>query len=110
MEQKRLFIAIAISVAILLGFQLLLPHAPRPTPAQTAEQTAAAPQTAERAPPTNTVGASPQDAGAAPAPAPANAGRVKIYAPSVEGSIDLAGARFDDLVLRDYRETIQPDS
>ena len=33
MDQKRLFLAIAISVAIMLGFQLLLPHrkvAPHP--------------------------------------------------------------------------------
>ena len=36
MDQKRLFLAIAISVAILLGFQLLiaphLPHPPLPRP------------------------------------------------------------------------------
>ena len=40
MDQKRLFLAIAISVAILLGFQLLIaPHLPHPTtppPAQVA--------------------------------------------------------------------------
>ena len=31
MDQKRLFMAIAISVAILLGFQLLIaPHLPQP--------------------------------------------------------------------------------
>ena len=40
MDQKRLFLAIAISVAILLGFQLLiaphLPHRPTPPPAQVA--------------------------------------------------------------------------
>ena len=31
MDQKRLFMAIAISIAILLGFQLLIaPHLPQP--------------------------------------------------------------------------------
>ena len=33
MDQNRLFLAIAISVAILLGFQFLLPHQPAPQPA-----------------------------------------------------------------------------
>ena len=33
MDQKRLFLAIAISLAILLGFQLLVvPHLPKPPP------------------------------------------------------------------------------
>src|SRR5260221_336045 len=32
------------------------------------------------------------------------------YEPSVSGSISLLGGRIDDLVLRDYRETIDPSS
>ena len=32
MDQKRLFLAIAISVAILLGFQFLMPHPAVPPP------------------------------------------------------------------------------
>ena len=42
MDQKRLFIAIAISVAILLGFQVLIaPHLPQPPkpPPQDASKT-----------------------------------------------------------------------
>jgi hypothetical protein len=45
MDQKRLFLAIAVSLAILLGFQMLIaPHLPKPPPrqiAQTTEPTAA---------------------------------------------------------------------
>ncbi len=39
-----------------------------------------------------------------------NAPRVKIDAPAVRGSISLLGARLDDMVLNDYRDTIQPNS
>ena len=48
MDQKRLFLAIAISVAILLAFQVLVaPHLPQPPkPAPVATQQAAPPQTA----------------------------------------------------------------
>jgi len=101
MDQKRLFLAIAVSIAILLGFQWLLPHPARPPLVQEAG-------TPPRA--AATIGASPADNGALPAPIPRNVPRVKIEAPSVEGSISLVGALIDDLVLRDYRETLNPNS
>ena len=41
---------------------------------------------------------------------PASVPRVKIDAPRVEGSINLLGAKLDDLVLKDYREEIAPTS
>ena len=104
MDQKRLFLAIVVSLAILLGYQVLVaPHLPKPPPqqiAQTTEQPEAAPS-----------GGAP---GAALPPAPAaeaaNVPRVKILAPRVEGSVNLLGAKLDDLVLKDYREEIAPDS
>ena len=36
--------------------------------------------------------------------------RVKIETPSLKGSISLQGARIDDLVLENYRETVKKDS
>jgi YidC/Oxa1 family membrane protein insertase len=107
MDQKRLFLAIAISLAILLGFQMLIaPHLPKPPPQQIAQTDAERPVTTP-----------PQGApGSAAAPAvplatvPANVPRVKIEASKVQGSISLLGARLDDLVLRDYREDIAPNS
>ena len=106
MDQKRLFLAIAISVAILVGFQLLMPKPPHPvqSAAVSPTQTATAPR------PSDTVGAVPQDAGAAPVAAPRDVPRIKIEAPRVQGSVSLLGARIDQLVLRDYRETIEPQS
>src|SRR5690606_17639297 len=51
--------------------------------------------------------------GAAPAgrdQALATTGRVKIDTPSLQGSINLTGARLDDLRLKHYRETVDPAS
>ncbi len=36
--------------------------------------------------------------------------RVKINAPSVAGSVNLVGARIDDLVLKTHRQTVEKDS
>ncbi len=36
--------------------------------------------------------------------------RIAIDTPSVKGSIALKGARIDDLILKDYRVTVDPDS
>jgi YidC/Oxa1 family membrane protein insertase len=38
------------------------------------------------------------------------AGRIAIDTPTLTGSISLRGARFDDLKLKEYRETIAKDS
>jgi YidC/Oxa1 family membrane protein insertase len=118
MDNKRLLIAIAVSIAILLGFQALMPK--RPTPpaqqAQTAAQTTASTAPAPSAP---TPGASAPAAPAAAGSASLNpdalkaeqdAPRVAFTSARLQGSIDLLGAKLDDLVLRDYRETLDPKS
>jgi len=110
MDQKRLFLAIAISIAILLGFQYLMPPAKPPVvPVTATADKAAAPASATATP--GAVGALPGQAASAASPAvPRDVPRVKFAAKRVEGSISLLGARLDDLVLRDYRESIAPDS
>jgi YidC/Oxa1 family membrane protein insertase len=115
MDQKRLFLAIAISVAILLGFQYLMPHPPPVHPPATLEQTQGGQNpgalTPSAQPPAGATGT-----GEAATPAvvantvPKNVPRVAIDAPRVTGSISLLGARIDDLYLKDYRETLAPDS
>ena len=110
MDQKRLFLAIAISVAILLGFQLLIaPHLPKPPvppPQQTASNGITPPQSGV-APPQGSPGTAAQTTMPT---VPKKVPRVKIAAHRVQGSISLLGARLDDLVLSDYRETLAPDS
>ncbi len=108
MDQKRLFAAIAISVAILLSFQLLGPKAPL-RPVQEATKTT--PSTAVPAPTLNPAAPGTEPVAVAPPlSAQRDAPRLKIVAPRVEGSINLAGARLDDLVLRDYREEVAAES
>ena len=109
MDQKRLFLAIAISVAILLGFQVLIaPHLPQPPkpPPQTAsnETTPTQPSTA---PAQGSPGAARR---AAAQTVPKEVPRLQIAAHRLRGSISLLGARLDDLVLTDYRETLEPNS
>jgi YidC/Oxa1 family membrane protein insertase len=105
MDQQRLFIAIAISVAILLGFQVLiaphLPQAPKPAP-----QVASTPSTAMQTP-TSSAQVAPVAAGPT---VPKEVPRVTIAAHRLRGSISLLGARLDDLVLTDYRESLAPNS
>ena len=106
MDQTRLFLAIALSVAILLAFQWVMP---RPHPVPPTEPTKVAGSTQTPAP---AAGPAPPAASTATAPTapPREVPRVKISSARLLGSISLVGARLDDLVLRDYRETIDPNS
>ena len=99
MDQKRLFLAIAISLGILLGYQTFIaPMLPKPPAAVVHE--------AEPPKPAGSPGAVAQSTPTVPKIVP----RVEINAPKVRGSISLLGGRLDDLVLTDYRETLAPDS
>ena len=112
-DQRNLLLAIVLSVAILLVFQMLFPP-PLPPPAPGDAADAGADASAGGAPP-------PPPRGAAPAPE-GGGGAVVRSAPTprlpvggragdrLQGSIALSGARIDDLVLADYRETLDPDS
>jgi len=108
MDQKRLFLAIAISVMILLGFQMLLPAppptvAPAPSPATSAADAPAPAPSASNAPQAPAV----PGAGAIP---PREVPRLPITSARVEGSVSLLGARIDDLILKDYRVSVARDS
>ena len=102
MDQKRLFLAIAISLAILLGFQMLVvPHLPKP-PVPPVAQTDTIPLRPA---------ATPAEAAAAAAETvPKDVPRLTIAGRRVQGSVSLLGARIDDIVLSDYKETLDPGS
>jgi YidC/Oxa1 family membrane protein insertase len=111
MDQKRLFIAIAISIAILLGFQMVVrPHLPQPPAGQAVNTTvpAGAPASAPGASQPVVPGALGADAAARQVPK--QVPRVRIAGAKMTGSISLLGARIDDLVLNEYRETLEPNS
>ncbi len=119
-DQKNIIIAIVVSIAILLGFQLLFPPEQPPVSQQqaatqqgTAGQGSAGTSPGIVAPPD---GVAPALPGTAPAPGVvrqevvSSEQRVEIVSDSVRGSIRLRGGRVDDLILNEYRETLDPES
>jgi YidC/Oxa1 family membrane protein insertase len=124
MEQRNLLIAIVVSVGILIGFQFVfqrlhptVPHvgteAAAPASQSAAPGTVGAPGTAApgtAAPGTAAPGAVAAKATETLAAAIAGQPRVDIETPSLHGSIALTGARFDDLTLAKYHETVDKKS
>ncbi len=118
MEKNRnYFIAIGLSVVIVLAWQFLYmnPRMEAQQRAAEAQQALQQQQAAQEPTPGNvTVGNLP-GAGQAQATATreqalAKSERVEIDTPAVAGSINLTGARFDDLKLREYHETVDDSS
>ncbi|WP_137124937.1 membrane protein insertase YidC [Roseomonas sp. HF4] len=118
MDQKRLFAAIALSIGILLIFDVWNRANTPPAPPRVAQQAGqAAPDVPVPAPASGAVPAVVPAAPGAPGGAEARAAgarppaaRVAIENPRVAGSINLRGARIDDLVFTTYRETLDPAS
>ncbi|MDB5410682.1 MAG: oxa1 [Rhodospirillales bacterium] len=125
MDQKNLVIAIALSIAILLGFQYFFeqPKLQReqaeqakiaqqqnasgtPGPAANAPSAPGAPGTAGAPTAGSAVVPSAQSRAEALKAAP----RVKIETAKLHGSINLRGGRIDDLTLAEYHETTDPQS
>jgi len=123
-QQKNLLLAIVLSVAVLLAWQMFY-AGPKLKDEQERRQRAQQEQAQGKAagPAATTPGApgSPQVSAPAAPPAPetqtreaalasSSPQRVKIDTPSLHGSIALQGGRIDDVVLARYRETVAPDS
>ncbi|MCW8086392.1 membrane protein insertase YidC [Sabulicella glaciei] len=109
MDQKRLLAAIALSVGILLIFDVwnrTMNPAPVAPPPVAHEQTSGSPVPAPVVP--AAPGAEVSAAPAAPATAPAQT--VAVANGRVEGRISARGLQLDQLVLRDYREHTRPNS
>jgi YidC/Oxa1 family membrane protein insertase len=122
MDQRNLIIAIVLSLGILMTYELFIggPHRQQlleqSEQAATGESTPAA-ETEIPTPPSGetTPGAEVSTTGKAPVglsreAALAEEPRITIDSGTLSGSISLQGGRFDDLVLKHYRETIEPDS
>jgi YidC/Oxa1 family membrane protein insertase len=103
-EQKNLFLAIAISIAIIVFFQLLFPT-PISEPIQNAENEVLAPATSIDEPTQNTIEIiKPKE------DVLAINERVSIQTPSLTGSINLQGAILDDLTLSNYKVSLDDNS
>ncbi|MDJ0858988.1 MAG: membrane protein insertase YidC [Dinoroseobacter sp.] len=117
-QNKNLILATALSfLVILVWFLLFPPEEPAVDPNAPAQitETEQSPSVAV-APPAAVApaqpGAAPQaQTGTETAQAqPPQAERVAIRTDRIEGSISLLGGRIDDLSLKDYNETLEPDS
>lgn len=120
-ETRNVILAIVLSLGIMLGFEFFY-NGPQRERMQ-AEQRAQAEQQAQlqqaQAPATTEPG-SESSASTPPASTgivtresaltSSSASRIAIDTGEVDGSISLQGARIDDLNLRQYRQTLDPDS
>ncbi|MDT8280218.1 MAG: membrane protein insertase YidC, partial [Erythrobacter sp.] len=110
-NQRNLLLAVVLSGLLILGWDVGMRYF-YPEAAQTASVTdSGSPAQAGAAAGTVDIGADAKLAqkvtlqGALASP-----DRVMIDTPRVAGSINLVGARIDDIVLKDYRETLKKDS
>ncbi len=121
MEKNRnYFVAIGLSVLILIAWQFLYINPKMEKERLAAEQQQAAQTQTTGNAATATNGQAQSTTGAAPGTVPggvenrdealAKAARVTIDTPALAGSISLTGARFDDLKLKAYHETVDPTS
>jgi len=101
-NQKNLFLAIIISMAIIFGFQLLVPQPER------------APMTEEQTNDESLVDLSIQKSSSTVLADRGDvinqSGRVNFDNSKIKGSINLNGAVIDDLILEEFRETLDPTS
>ncbi|MEQ5788531.1 membrane protein insertase YidC [Erythrobacter sp. NFXS35] len=116
-NQRNLLLAVVLSGLLLLGWEVgvgyFYPQASLTAPMDEADP--AAQTSAAGAPGTTTVAG---DLGGDAAPAQAvdlsaalaSPDRVAIDTPRIAGSINLVGARIDDVVLKDYRQEVDKDS
>ncbi|MGV1014490.1 MAG: membrane protein insertase YidC [Methyloceanibacter sp.] len=117
-HNRNFILAIVLSMAVLFSWQyFFLPQPPPEAQKQPQEQQAEP----GRPPQPQPDGVAPGTAGAPQVPAAGTAAltreaalaaspRVEIETPSLKGSIALKGARIDDLILKDYRVTVEPNS
>jgi YidC/Oxa1 family membrane protein insertase len=121
MDQKNLFLAIAVSLAILLGWQFFFEGprreaqlAEQARQAELAQQAAPGGQTAPARPGVplpSVIGTDGADGGVQPRSAAIAASRrVPLQSASLSGSINLENGRIDDVVLRNFRESVDPTS
>ena len=119
-DQRNLFLAVVLSIGIILAFQLIY-EKPRQERLQEQAQEQAAPQgEAVDRPRPEAPDTAPSAESGAPAAAKtpvadresvlAQGRRVRIESARLTGSIALTGARIDDVTLVDYREEVDPES
>jgi YidC/Oxa1 family membrane protein insertase len=107
-NQRNMILAIVLSAIVLFGWTALserfFPAPKAPVAAPAAQGGEAAPQPAAAPAPDSPAAIRARDVVLKEAP------RIAIDTPKIAGSINLKGARIDDLVLKTYRETVKKKS
>src|SRR6516164_1893584 len=120
-EHRNTILAIVLSIIVVVGWQFFVGYPQMEKQRQDlllkqqehARQQPGSSQSGGAQPPVPNGSAAP---GAAPSTAPTREGlvtaspHVMISTPTLNGSIDLKGARIDNLALEQYRETVDPRS
>jgi YidC/Oxa1 family membrane protein insertase len=111
-DNRNLILAVALSILVLIGWNYFYgaPLLQKERQAQTTANNPAAPVVGAPGAPAQIGGASPAAVEKTRPEALASTKRVVIDTPSLGGSIDLTGGLLDDLILKAYRETIDPNS
>jgi YidC/Oxa1 family membrane protein insertase len=116
-DNRNVILAVVLSMIVLFGWQFFIAGPQLEQAQRQAEITAQQAEADQLAvPATNADGTAAAPAADTPQvfadrdSALAASDRVSIATADLEGSINLTGARIDDLQLRQYRETTEPDS
>ena len=132
-ENRNFILAAVLCVAVLVGWQYFFVEPPAPatqetqqaaTPGDAAGQSAPAGAAGGSVTPVPDTGGAPQvdeQLGGAGVPAAGKpvlpraialeqTPRIAFDSPSIDGSISLVGGRIDDLQLKEYRQTVDPES
>ncbi len=116
MDQRRLFIAILLSLIIVVLYSLVLerlyPPAPRPQRDTATQSSPAAPARSDEPAVADAPPAAAPEAGPAPSSvaAPAAAGQVLVDTDLFRAAFTTAGARLESLTLKGYRAAVAADS
>jgi YidC/Oxa1 family membrane protein insertase len=107
-DNKNFILAIVLSMAIIFGWQYFyaVPTQKQAETQTTSQGTTTKPleQPGATVPGTSPSAIIPRET------AIASAKRIKIDTPVIDGTINLTGAQFDDIRLKNYRETVDPKS
>src|ERR1700687_561804 len=110
-NNRNLLLAVLLSALVLFGWQYFIagPKMKEEQARQSHQAQQVKPDTPQGAPSVPGLGTGSGQLTRAEALKVSGA-RVPILTPTVDGSLLLQGARFDDLRLRNYRETVDPKS
>jgi len=112
-DNKNFILAIVLSTLIIIGWQYFYaaPTQKKLETQTTSQQQTTSPQSASpEAQPGATVPGATQTPVVPRETALAAGKRIKIDTPVIDGTINLTGARFDDIHFKNYRETVDPKS